>query len=145
MKKIFAVFVLLVLVVFTTVAIAGQAGIINRQSAGQSGLVQLYSQATGTTAATNTNYAVFDYVMNNVSCDIMVSPSTAGTVTFLVTSSVNSTSAFDFTPNIATTSTITTGGIRTISKTGVPFRVLQATVTAPTTTAVITVNCGGVQ
>ena len=138
-----------------TLVFAGQAAITNRQSGtGQSGVTQLYNAVPGTTSAVNTNYAIFDYPMNNVTCDFMTTSATSATATVTVVLNGNlgtSTTLFDATPSLITSTSwvVSTGAsvIRTLAKSGVPFRLIQATVTVGSgaSASTTTVNCAGVQ
>ena len=153
MKKIFAVIVLLMLVVMTTVAIAGQANIFNRQNGGVSGLTSLFSGPTGTTAATSTNYAIFDYPVNHMACDIITSPvASAQVLTFTLYSNVTGTTLLDTTNNTIYSSTTITPSttanvMRSFTKSDFPFRFLQGTITTLNsgTTMSINVNCAAMQ
>ena len=150
-KKFLAVLISVVVVlVIGTLAWAGQAGVFNKQNNGVSGAATLWSAATGTTSAYTTNYATFDYPMNNVVCDVMMTPYSAGTLTFTVNGNGGtSATSFPATPYLVTTATLSassaTNNIAVVKATATPFRTIVATITAPTTTAVVTVNCSANQ
>lgn len=155
MKSFLSVLLVACMVLAGVVAFGAQAQLVNVQGASTpSAQVTLISAATGTTGAYTTNYAVFDYPMNNLACDF-ISGQSSGTsnVAFaLQANQGSSTTLFDTAANFGLASfnlasvTTAAGSIATKSIfVGKPFRTIVATVTSPTTTQVITINCSATQ
>lgn len=143
MKTILSIAVAMILIL-APVAFAIENGQSIRNAS-----VTLYSQATGTTATVKPTWT-FDYVMSYLGCDVIVSPVTAGTVTFSINGNQgSSTTNFDNTAYLVSSTTLSAvsaiTGIRTVSAAEKPFRTIQVPLTAPTTTAIITVNCSAKQ
>jgi len=146
MKNFLNVVLAVFLIMFPVLAIADGSAVFNQQ-------VTLYSAATGTTGAVKTNAFTFDRVMNNLACDFItgVSSGTSNVTFVLSRNQGSSTSLFDtgtvygiasFTLASSTTLTVMASKAATA---GQPFRTIQATITSPTTTQVITVNCSASQ
>lgn len=107
----------------------------------------LYNSATTTTGQTSGTAKTLDYVFTNLICDVTVTPSTAGTTTFAVYYNAGTSStSFDTIVSLIAPTVITSGQtIRTFKSSGVPFRTIRPVFTAPTSTAVVKINCGAVQ
>jgi len=152
MKRILSVFVSIVFVLTGTVLFAAQANVTNYQTSPRpSAMTSLYSGASGTQVTTN--YAVFDYPMNSVACDI-VSYTSASTATgsFVLYSSATGTNAFDKTnaliPSVTITPSASAAVVTRVSTTyRGPFRAIQGVLTTNTTNSLIsaTVNCAATQ
>lgn len=155
-KQFFAVIAIFAIMVSFVVPMvfAGQASIVNQQTGIRaSAQTTLWSAATGTTAAITTNYATFDYPMNNLECDFVSGQSTTtDNITVAVQANQgSSTTLFDTAgTNIGIASSTFAGStsastILTKGFSAKPFRTIVATVTAPTTTQVITISCSATQ
>jgi hypothetical protein len=136
-KNIAVVVLALVTCVLVAVAFAADGAGVRSQG------ITVYSQATGTTAATNTSTFTFDYPMNNLGCDFIMSPASAGTASVAMQYNQGTSGTLFAAGNLVSTTAVT--AIATVSVTGKVFKTIRATVTAPTTTAVISVYCNGVQ
>jgi hypothetical protein len=149
MKNIFSALMLLLIVAFSTLAVAGQTSVFTQQKT-------LYSAVSGTTAAVNTSAFTFDYPVNSVACDFIVGASSAETdgVTFAVYGNQGS-SATLFDTGLALISSVTSSPVSASTSTMVtrgknasflgPFRTMYATFTAASATQPITINCTGTQ
>ena len=117
------------------------------------GQVTLVSAATGTTSAVNYTYT-FDNVMKYIACDLITGISSGtSNVTLVINGNQGSSSTlFDSTAYLVASSTLASSATLTVMKTVTtassvpkPFRTIQAVVTSPTTTQVITLNCSAIQ
>ena len=116
------------------------------------GQATLVNAATGTTSAVNYTYT-FDNVMKYIACDLISGPSTTtSNVTLVVNGNQGSSSTlFDSTAWLIASSTLASAAtsvmktVTTASSVPKPFRTIQAVVTSPTTTQVITLNCSVTQ
>ena len=149
MKKIFSILAVLVLLLMAPMVFALENG-----QGIRNGQVTLYSQATGTTAAVTTSVYTFDQVMKYGACDLIsgLSATTANVTLVVKGNQGSSATLFDSTAYLITSTTLasslTVTGMKTIpfaSGVAAPFRTIQATITAPTTTQVITLNCSVIQ
>ena len=144
MKKFFVSIALIL--VLASIGYTAQLGIINAQRTQyDSGQVAFYSAATGTTAETTAGYAIFDYPQSSVGCDVMsgASGSTGiATVKFYVNQGT-STTIFDTSTymTITVVPSLTASVLKTGFVANQPFRTIYATVTTPSKTTVMTVNC----
>lgn len=119
----------------------------------KTGQVTLVNAATGTTSAVNYTYT-FDNVMKYIACDLVTGIS-AGTsnVTLVINGNQGTSSTlFDSTAYLVASTTLASSTTATVMKTVTtassvpkPFRTIQAVVTSPTTTQVITLNCSATQ
>jgi hypothetical protein len=108
------------------------------------------SQAVATGATVTSTPVVWDHVMNNLGCDVVVSNGTAtGQITFDGSMGSATAGAYVFsTGSITTITSKAAGTVQYYGFTSKPFRVLRAQYylnSASSVTAAITINCGGVQ
>lgn len=152
MKKIFSLFTLSLLVVFmATMVFAAPtlAPMFNRQSEGHSQGTTLYSGTTGTIMPFNTNYAVFDYPMNNLACDFVVSANSGSYVVSINGNQGSSVTSYPTNTYLITSLSISSSATDTVLMvsrvTGTPFRIIRGTVQSTSAAGVIMINCNGVQ
>ena len=112
----------------------------------------MYSGVTNTTSTVSTNYAVFDYQVSSIVCDLTMTPVSAGTATWTLNGNAgSSTTQFNATPYLLSTNTLSatslTTGISTSAVYGKPAKVIIGTITTSpsASTATMTLKCGGTQ
>lgn len=149
MKTILSIMIALALILTGPAAMALENG-----TSVKWGQVTMYNQATGTTDAVNTATFTFDNLMKYIACDLKsgVSSTTSNVTLVIDGNQGTSTTLFDGTPYLLASTTMASSAsvavmktVTTASSVPKPFRTIRATITAPTTTQVITLNCSATQ